>query len=107
MNGTVVAKYAVFGAILVAVGCFLSGLRDASYQLRVEKRAPVYARGTYPYVQSPEPNEIIGYLRAGDTPEVVGMRWESKRPQWEVRLASGERGFVFFPDVDIVDRGKR
>jgi hypothetical protein len=63
------------------------------------KPSPVYETDIYPYGSQSPPNRIIGYLKPGEVADIVSMGYGKEWPFWKIRLKSGERGFIFAPDV--------
>ena len=84
----------------------LDGYYEArTWQLEAKKPAPIYETDIYPYASGSPPNRIVGYLNPGVSPEIIGMGKGKEWWYWEVRLPSGERGFIFAPDVDAKHKG--
>ncbi len=44
---------------------------------------------------------IVGYIEVGGKPDVRGITYDKPWPYWEVRLQSGQRGYLFAPDVEL------
>lgn len=61
--------------------------------------APIYETDNYPYGSLSPPNRVVGYLKPGEVANIVSMGYGKEWPFWKVRLESGNRGFIFAPDV--------
>src|SRR5437867_13354957 len=84
------------------IGMRLQNYNEArSWHIEVRGRAPIYERSRYPYGSQSPPNPIVGYLEVGSKPDVRGMVYAEPWPYWEIQLESGERGYLFAPDVEI------
>jgi len=61
--------------------------------------SPIYETDNYPYGSQSPPNRVVGYLKPGEIADIVSMGYGKEWPYWKVRLQSGNRGFLFAPDV--------
>lgn len=76
-----------------------------SWHIEVKERAPVYEDDAYPYASQSPRNRIVGYLEPGEAADVSSINYGKDYVYWKVRLKSGERGYLFSPDVEIRREG--
>jgi hypothetical protein len=97
--------FLILAVILIACGYAalrLEGYYEAQrWQFDVSVRAPAYENSSYPYGSQSPPNAIVGYIEVGTQPDARSMDYGKDYPYWEVRLASGQRGYLFGPDVRV------
>lgn len=91
---------AVFVAV-VGVVQLVNYWGTQSWHLDVKTRAPVYETDEYPYGSQLLPNKVVGYLEPGDIPKVLAMHYGNEWPYLVVRLPSGQKGYLFAPDVEL------
>jgi hypothetical protein len=72
-----------------------------NWHLEVKTRTPIYKTDDYPYGSQSLPNKVIGYLNPGEKPNILGMDYGKEWPYWIVRLSSGQKGYLFAPDVEF------
>jgi hypothetical protein len=102
-RGTVII---VASILAITGGIWLYNYREAqSWLLEVRTSAPIYETDEYPYGSQSPPNRVVGYLKPGEKPDVISMGYGKDWPYWKVRLPSGERGYLFAPDVDFKRKG--
>jgi len=102
-GGLLLLVFALAGVGLLGM-LFESNIEAERWDVEVSVRAPIYANPTYPYGSESPPNSIIGYLEVGSKPHLRRIVLVEPWPYWEVRLESGERGYLFAPDVHVKRR---
>jgi hypothetical protein len=70
-----------------------------AWRVEAKVRAPVYETAVYPYGSQSPSNRVVAYLGPGERPEVLAVDFGKEWPSWEIRLPSGQRGFLFAPDI--------
>lgn len=98
--------------LTVAIGCSLGAIwlhdhwETQRWVLGSVNRAPVYETDEYPYATASVPNRIVGYLEPGQVPKVLSMGADKYWPHWKVVLPSGQKGYIFAPDINARRREK-
>ena len=69
-------------------------------------RTPVNETDEYPYATASVPNRVVGHLEPGQVPEVLSMGADKYWPHWKVVLPSGQKGYIFAPDINARRRGE-
>jgi hypothetical protein len=102
-RGTVIIVASIFA---ITGGTWLYNYWEAqSWLLEIRTPAPIYETDEYPYGSQSSLNRVVGYLKPGEKPDVISMGYGKDWPYWKVRLPSGERGYLFAPDVDFKRKG--